>query len=158
MRASQADSVASASTNHAPLQVPISQMDSSSACKPAKHSPIVLFCTLQSPDQELQQGKFYFKDGSTYEGQFKVLGLAAPAVDAAPAKKGIKKKEEELLTQPAEPPEPVRHGVGEELTALLFSSSLFLQLTPIYNQQCLQSIQLWDGGSKGARTAQQQQC
>lgn len=75
----------------------------------------MLFCAIQSPDQQLQQGKFYFKDGSTYEGQYKVLGLAPPAADAVPAKKGLKKKEEEMLTQPAEPPKPVRHGVGEQL-------------------------------------------
>jgi hypothetical protein len=88
---------------------------------------------IQSPDQDLQQGKFYFKDGSTYEGQYKVTGLAPPAVDAAPAKKGLKKKEEELLAQPAEPPKPVRHGVGEELTALLMSCSPLLQLNAVQN-------------------------
>lgn len=71
----------------------------------------------QSPAQQLQSGKFYYKDGSTYEGQYKVLGLAAAsATEAAPAKKPAKKpaKEDDLPAQPAEPPKPVRHGIGEQ--------------------------------------------
>ncbi|WIA21037.1 hypothetical protein OEZ85_005365 [Tetradesmus obliquus] len=60
---------------------------------------------------ELQTGRFYYKDGAIYEGQYKVVGLPPPA-PAEPAKKGAKKKEEEPPAQPVEPPKPVRHGVG----------------------------------------------
>lgn len=85
------------------------------------HTPHMWVCHLlrchrtptQSPEQQLQSGKFYFKDGSTYEGQYKLLGLVPAAADAAPAKKGVKKKEEEAPAQPAEPPKPVRHGAGD---------------------------------------------
>jgi hypothetical protein len=62
--------------------------------------------------QELQTGRFYYKDGAIYEGQYKVVGLPPPTAPE-PAKKGAKKKEEEPPAQPAEPPKPVRHGVGE---------------------------------------------
>jgi hypothetical protein len=62
--------------------------------------------------QELQTGRFYYKDGAMYEGQYKVVGLPPP-VPAEPAKKGAKKKEEEPPAQPAEPPKPVRHGIGK---------------------------------------------
>jgi hypothetical protein len=62
--------------------------------------------------QELQTGRFYYKDGAVYEGQYKVVGLPPPTAPE-PAKKGAKKKEEEPPAQPAEPPKPVRHGIGE---------------------------------------------
>ncbi len=58
-------------------------------------------------------GKFYYPDGATYEGQYKLTGLPPP-VPEAPAKKGAaaKKKEEEAPPQPLEPPKRVRHGTG----------------------------------------------
>lgn len=64
------------------------------------------------PQEQLQTGRFYYKDGATYEGQYKLIGLQ-PAAAVEPAKKGAKKKEDEAPAQPAEPPKPVRHGVGE---------------------------------------------
>jgi hypothetical protein len=67
------------------------------------------FCAQQA--EVLETGKFYFEDGTTYEGQYKVLGLPPP-VAAEPAKKGAKKKDEEPAAAPAEPPKPVRHGKG----------------------------------------------
>lgn len=89
----------------------------------ACHTPTHSTPLLQSPasEQLLQSGKFYYKDGSNYQGQYKVLGLPPAAADAAagasPAKKaggaGVKKpKEDEVPAQPAEPPKPVRHGAG----------------------------------------------
>lgn len=66
---------------------------------------------LQQPEQ-LQTGRFYYQDGATYDGQYKVIGLPPPT-QPEPAKKGAKKKEDEPPGQPAEPPKPVRHGVGE---------------------------------------------
>lgn len=70
---------------------------------------LVSCCSTQPPDQ-LLTGRFYYKDGATYEGQYKLIGLVPAA--AEPAKKAAKKKEDEAAAQPAEPPKPVRHGVG----------------------------------------------
>jgi hypothetical protein len=79
---------------------------------------------LQPPQQQLlQSGRFFYRDGATYEGQYKALGgLQQPAPDApaapaaaAAAKKGVSKKskeEEAAAAQPAEPPKPVRQGTG----------------------------------------------
>eukprot|EP00877_Chromochloris_zofingiensis_P008805 jgi/Chrzof1/4178/Cz14g01260.t1 len=61
------------------------------------------------PDK-IETGKFHYKDGSTYEGDWKMLGLPTPP--AEPVKKGAKKKDEELPAVPAEPPRRVRHGKG----------------------------------------------
>lgn len=115
--------MASTSMAGAPLQVS-SVLHVLPACLPAAVSisltglplplPLLLLpLRMQSPhEQPLQSGKFYYKDGSTYEGQYKILGLASPAAEAAPAKKGPKKKDDEAPAQPAEPPRPVRHGAG----------------------------------------------
>lgn len=65
---------------------------------------------MQSSDQ-LATGKFYYKTGETYDGQYKMIGLP-PAAPTEPVKKGGKKKEEEVSAQPMEHPKPVRHGVG----------------------------------------------
>uniref|UniRef100_A0A383VWC3 MORN repeat-containing protein 5 n=1 Tax=Tetradesmus obliquus TaxID=3088 RepID=A0A383VWC3_TETOB len=78
--------------------------------QPSAHEPSTL-SVAPAQQQELQTGRFYYKDGAIYEGQYKVVGLPPPA-PAEPAKKGAKKKEEEPPAQPAEPPKPVRHGVG----------------------------------------------
>lgn len=121
MRTSQADSVVSTSTT-APLQVGFAfnwVCPSPLPCT-AAHT----WCSGVSPQttaDQLLPGKFFYKDGSTYEGQYKLLGLA-PAADAAPAKKGLKKKDDEAPAQPAEPPKPVRHGAGQ-LVCIMRASS-----------------------------------
>lgn len=126
MRASQADSVVSTSTT-APLQVSNSlQGGGVLPCTAAQllTSAAGAACT-QVP--ELLFGKFYYADGSTYEGQYKLLGLV-PAADAVPAKKGLKKKEDEAPAQPAEPPKPLRHGAGQasQLSCLAHHNGLML--------------------------------
>jgi len=65
---------------------------------------------LEQPEQSVLNGRFYYKDGTTYEGQYKMIGL--PAASSEPAKKGAKKKEDESPPQPTEPPRPLRHGTG----------------------------------------------
>jgi hypothetical protein len=69
-------------------------------------------------------GRFHFRDGSVYEGQYRLSGAPQPADTAAAATPAAKKgagtptkrpaKDDEPAT-PAEPPKPLRHGTGEVL-------------------------------------------
>ena len=81
----------------------------------------MLLHTIDSPQaDQLETGRFYYPNGTVYDGQYKVLGLPPP-VAPEPAKKGAKKKEDELPAAPAEPPKPVRHGKGSFELQLLLS-------------------------------------
>eukprot|EP00879_Flechtneria_rotunda_P028885 GHRR01031119.1.p1 GENE.GHRR01031119.1~~GHRR01031119.1.p1 ORF type:complete len:145 (+),score=59.96 GHRR01031119.1:345-779(+) len=82
-------------------------------------------CLQQQPDEPLS-GKFYFKDGSTYEGHYKMVGLPQ-ATAPEPVRKGGKRKEEEAAAQPAEPPKAVRHGVGEHAATMCSQTGSMLR-------------------------------
>lgn len=148
MRASQADSVVSTSTT-APLQVSISLHGVVGLPRTAAQlltSAAGAACT-QVP--ELLSGKFYYADGSTYEGQYKLLGLV-PAADAVPAKKGLKKKEDEAPAQPAEPPKPVRHGAGQASQLLCLAHHDGLMLGFLKSGTFVHPTACWDSGSSSS--------
>jgi hypothetical protein len=65
-------------------------------------------------------GTFYFRDGATYDGEFRILNAPPPTPEGgAPRKGGGGKKKEEDTAPPAaaEPPKRVRHGKGERTSA-----------------------------------------
>ena len=64
------------------------------------------------PPPETGSGKFHYPDGSTYEGEFRIINQV-PLAPEGPRKGSAKpKKEDEAAAAPAEPPKRVRHGKG----------------------------------------------
>ncbi|KAF8056836.1 Psn [Scenedesmus sp. PABB004] len=68
----------------------------------------------------LLRGRFHYPDGSTYEGEYRLLGGPPPEPPAG--KKGgaaaaKRRAGDDETAAPAEPPRPVRHGVGARAPA-----------------------------------------